>query len=244
MRRISYIFPVFLVFLLISVSPVFSLPFNSQLSTTDLQKLNSGEILVRNIDYAKNMSIQSGVNARCDELISMVKGFNPKYLGEVILIKPYRGNEDLPDRINELLNNIDSYTDIPYYSEHAERWYNLYDEAETVSKTVSGNKTVIKTNLVMQPVGLIEEQIEVINEGNTLIYKAENTNSLKYEDTISFLSPGKMKIGIVVFRDGANWVIYGAGGINAPHIPFLTDRIRVSFINRICSFCDYIFKKL
>lgn len=240
MKRIVILLSVFLIL----CSSVYALPFNSQLNSSDLAKLTAGETLVRNIDYAKNMSIIQGVNNRCDELLSLMKGFNPKYLGEVILIKPYAGNEDLPDRLEVLLNNIDSYTDIPYYSEHAEKWYNLYDEAETVNKSVTGNKTTINTNLIMEPVGLVQEQIDVINEGETLFYSAFNTNHLKYEGKISFLSPGKLKIGIVVFEYEGNWIIYGAGGINAPHIPFMTDRIRTSFINRICSFCDYIFKKL
>lgn len=241
MKRNSFILAAVLLSICASVH---ALPFNNKLSQSDLSKLNAGETLVRNIDYAKNMSILSGVNSRCDELISMVKDFGPKYLGEVILIKPYEGNEDLPERIGELLNAIDSYTDIPYYSERAEKWYMLYDEAETVSRSVSGNKTTINTNLIMKPVGLVQEQIEVISEDDILYYSAYNTNSLRYEDKFNFLSPGKMRIGIVVFRYEDNWIIYGAGGVNAPHIPFMTDRIRTAFINRICSFCDYIFKKL
>ena len=241
MKRISYFLAAFLLFFSTSL---FALPFNSKLSSSELSKLEAGETVVRNIDYAKNMSILSGVNSRCDELISMVQDFSPKYLGEVILVKPYEGNEDLPDRIGELLNAIDTYTDIPYYSERAEKWYMLYDEAETVSRTVSGNKTTINTNLIMDPVGLVQEQIDVINDGEILYYSAYNTNSLRYEDKFNFLAPGKMRIGIVVFRYEDNWIIYGTGGVNAPHIPFMTDRIRVAFINRICSFCDYIFKKL
>lgn len=231
-------------FFLILFSCVFALPFNKQLTATDIQKLNAGETVIRNIDYPKNMSILSGVNSYCDQLIAMVKGFSPKYLGEVILVKPYAGNEDLPDRIETLLNNIESYTDIPYYSEHSKKWYNLYDSAKIVSKTTSGNHTVIQTNLEMDPCGLVEEQIDVINEKTTLYYTAFNKNSLSFKEFNNLLGPQKLKIGIVVFRYESNWIIYGVGGVNAPHVPFLTDRIRTSFINRICSFCDYIFKKL
>lgn len=223
---------------------LFALPFNSKLTSDDIQKLNAGETVIRSIDYAKNMSILSGVNSSCDELISMVKGFNPKYLGEVILLKPYEGNENLPQVIGELLNNIESYTDIPYYSERAEQWYMLYDDAKITEKTVSGNKTTMTTDLSMDPFGLVQEQIEVIDEGDSLYYSAYNTNSLSYNDIKGLLGPKKMRIGIVVFRADNQWIIYGVGGANAPHIPFLTERIRVSLVNRICSFCDYIFKKL
>lgn len=234
----------FIVLFMTVCTTIFALPFNKQLKADELQKLNAGETVIRNIDYAKYMSIQPGVNSRCDELIAMVKGFNPKYLGEVIQVKPYTGNEDLPSRIEALLNNIDSYTDIPYYSEHSGKWFKLYDEAETVSTVKNGNVTTIMTNLIMDPCGLVEEQIDVINEGNMLYYTAFNKNSLSFKEFSNLLGPEKLKIGIVVFRYEDKWIIYGVGGVNAPHIPFFTDRIRIAFINRICSFCDYIFKML
>lgn len=241
MRRIHFFSVLFLIFICPSV---FALPFTNKLDTETLTKLNNGETVIRSIDYAKNMSLQKGANPLGDELLAMVKSFSPKYLGEVILIKPYKGNEDLPERIRELLFNIESYTDIPYYSERAEQWYKLYDEAKITNSSTSGNKTIITTDLMMEPFGLVQEQIDVIHTKTNLYYSAFNTNSLSYQDIKGLLGPKKMRIGIVVFQDGDNWIIYGVGGANAPHIPFLTDRIRVSLINRICSFCTYIFKKL
>lgn len=237
-------FTFFSLILLMFCSSVSALPFNNKLTDTDLQNLNNGQTVIRSIDYAKNMSLLSGLNTSCDNFITMIKDFNPKYLGEVILVKPYAGNEDLPQRIETLLNNIESYTDIDYYSEHAGKWYMLYDAAEIVSTTTSGNKKTMQAHLVMKPFGDVNEQIEVVNDNGILLYTATNTNSLSYKEIKGLLGPGKMKIGIIVFRNGNDWIIYGVGGANAPHIPFLTDRIRTSLINRICSFCDYIFKKL
>lgn len=239
MRRILLTIFVFFI-----ASSVFSLPFNENLSETDLQKLNAGECVIRSIDYAKNMSLKKGINDTADELIESIDDLNPKYLGEVILVKPYKGNEDLPEKIEALLKNIDSYTDIPYWSEHAQKWFMMYDEAETVSYSKVGNKTVLMTNFIQEPLGFVEEQIEIVNNGNSFFYNAVNKNRLGFKEIKNLLGSEKMQISITVFFDGSNWIIYGAGGLNAPHIPFLTDRIRVSLINRICTFCDYIFKKL
>ena len=52
-----------------------------------------------------------------------------------------------------------------------------------------------------------------------------------------------MKICILLIRDGDNWILYGIGGVNAPRVPFFTERIQTSFINRINTFCSFIFKK-
>ena len=49
---------------------------------------------------------------------------------------------------------------------------------------------------------------------------------------------------ILLFKDEDNWILYGIGGVNAPKIPFFSERIEVSFINRIKTFCNFIFTKL
>ena len=66
---------------------------------------------------------------------------------------------------------------------------------------------------------------------------------IKQSDDIKNIRSQKMKICILLFRDEDKWVFYGIGGVNAPRIPFFTERIQTSFINRINTFCSYIFKK-
>ena len=72
------------------------------------------------------MSLNEGVNQLGDELHQKIKKLNPKYLAEIIQIKPYEGNEDLPQRLEQTLKAIPDYAGIPYYSERAEQWYDLY----------------------------------------------------------------------------------------------------------------------
>ena len=49
---------------------------------------------------------------------------------------------------------------------------------------------------------------------------------------------------ITVFRDGDNWILYGIGGVDALKLWFIEDRVETSFINRIKTFCNFIFTKL
>ena len=221
----------------------FAEPFNSKLTEEDLNVINSGEVLIKNINFKRNMSLNEGVNQLGDELHQKIKKLNPKYLAEIIQIKPYEGNEDLPQRLEQTLKAIPDYAGIPYYSERAEQWYDLYSSAVITSEETVDNVTDIKADFEMSPFGTVHEIIQIKKLDDSILYSAINTNKLRYHDQFDCVWPEKMLICIYLFRDGDNWVLYGIGGVNAPRIPFFTQRIETSFINRIKTFCDYIFKQ-
>ncbi len=218
-------------------------PFNNKLSAQDRETIASGEIIIKNINYEKNICLKKAVNPLGDKLLSEINDLNPKYLAEVIQIKPYEGNEDLPQRLESLLNNVPEYAGIPYYSVRAEQWYNLYDSAEIVETTERDDGISLKANLMMEPFDIVKEDIELYRSEDAILYTAVNTNKLRYLDKFDCVWPKKMKICILLFREGDNWILYGIGGVNAPRVPFFTERIQTSFINRINTFCSFIFKK-
>ena len=217
--------------------------FNEKLTNEERNIVASGEVFIKNINYFKNISLKTGNTELGDQLLKEIDDLNPKYLAEVIQIKPYKGNEDLPQRLETILNNVPEYAGIPYFSERAQQWYNLYDSAVITSKTDSNNASTIKAELQMEPFGTVNEVIEITKSNESILYSAINTNKLRYLDKFDCVWPQKMKICILLFRDGDNWVLYGIGGVNAPRIPFFTERIQTSFINRINTFCSFIFKK-
>ena len=189
------------------------------------------------------MCLNKDASELSDQLIDVIDDLNPKYLAEVIQIRPYTGNENFSQMLQEFLNNVPDYAGIPYYSERAEKWYNLYDWAKIINTKTDGNKTVMECQMMMEPFDIVEENITIINGKDTVLYVAQNENKLRYLDKFDCIWPEKMKICILLFRDGDNWVFYGIGGVNAPRIPFFTQRIETSFINRIKTFCSFIFKK-
>lgn len=217
--------------------------FNEKLTNEERNIVASGEVFIKNINFFKNISLKTGNTELGDKLLKEIDDLNPKYLAEVIQIKPYKGNEDLPQRLETILNNVPEYAGIPYFSERAQQWYNLYDSAVITSKTDSNNTSTIEAELQMEPFGTVNEVIEITKSNESILYSAINTNKLRYLDKFDCVWPQKMKICILLFRDGDNWVLYGIGGVNAPRIPFFTERIQTSFINRINTFCSFIFKK-
>lgn len=221
----------------------FAEPFNSKLTEEDLNVINSGEVLIKNINFKRNMSLNEGVNKLGDELHQKIKKLNPKYLAEIIQIKPYEGNEDLPQRLEAILKAIPDYAGIPYFSERGQTWYDLYSSAKITKEETVENITNITADFDMAPFGIVTEKIQIKKIENSLLYTALNTNKLRYHDYFDCIWPEKMLISIYLFRDGDNWILYGIGGVNAPRVPFLTKRIETSFINRIKTFCDYVFKQ-
>lgn len=246
MKKITKIISIFTVLAVASTSlfaASFDSCFNGNLSASDKAKLEKGEVVIKNIDYQKNMCLNPSTDDICAQIVKKVKDYNPKYLAEIIQVKDYKGNEDLPQKMAEILNNIGDYAGIPYWSERHECYFDLYSSAKIASQNNDGNKTYIKADLKMEPFGLVQEDIVCEHGSDFLLYTAENTNKLKYEG-ISVVGKGKLKVYIYCVHKDDKWIIYGIGGVNAPHLPFLTDRIRTSFINRIKTFCNFVFTKL
>ncbi len=221
----------------------FSDPFNTRLTAEERATVSSGEILIKNINYEKFMCLKKGQSDLGDKLLGEIRNLNPKYLAEVIQVKPYEGNEDLPQRLEELLNNVPDYAGIPYYSVRNEKWYNLYDSATIIESTERPDGKFMKADLIMEPFDLVQEDITLYRGQDAILYTAVNTNKLRYFDKLDCIWPRKLKLCILLIRDGDNWVLYGIGGVNAPRVPLFTERIQTSFINRINTFCSFIFKK-
>ena len=230
----------------VCASSVFALPFNNKLSKAELADLENGKVVVRNISHASNMCLEAS-NESAQKIMRDINDLNPSYLAEVIQIRPYAGNEDLPARLEDVLMNISDYVGIPYYSERHERYYDLYSSAVIKDNFIGedGLSRKIKADLTMEPFGLIETSISISANDGCVYYISTNDNTLiQQEKKIKCVKPGNMKSAILLFRDGDNWILYGAGGVRAIKIIFFEKRIETSFINRIKTFCNFIFKKL
>jgi hypothetical protein len=230
---------------LFSAASAAALPFNGRLSDSDRQQLADGKVLIKNIDYAARMSLDS-TNEGAQKMLKDVEELKPSYLAEIIQLRPYAGNEDLPQRLVNRLMNVQDYVGIPYYSEQGNTWYDLYSAAKITSDTVRSDGTThdVKADLTMEPFGLIKTSIQLYYTKNYVYYVSTNDNELWYLEKFKCINPRKMISSILLFRDGDNWILYAAGGVNAVKIPFLGKRTETSFMNRIKTFCNFIFDKI
>lgn len=221
----------------------FALPFNSKVTEEDLKTLSEGKVVARNIDKFKNIGIESD-SPLVERMKAQIKDLSPNYLAELIQIRPYEGNEDLPQKLFDVLSDIENYAGIQYWSVRHERYYDLYSSAKILKQEkISDSRFTYETELYMEPFGTIETPISIEKGEDYLIYTNSNANSLKVKG-MTAVKARNMKSVILLFKDGDNWILYGIGGCKAPRIAMFESRIETSFINRIKTFCSYVFTKI
>ncbi len=219
-----------------------ALPFNSKLSQSDLENLSGGSVLIRNIKNEKNISLESDqeVVKRLKSLISEVK---PNYSAEIIQIRPVNENPNLILKMKEALENIPDYVGIPYVASSG-TIYDLYSKADIIStKKISETATEYQVELLMEPFSQINATITIEQTEDYVFYSMVNTNKIKVKG-FNAVNPEKMANSVILFKDGENWILYGIGGVRSYKVPFMEKKIENSFMNRIKTFCNFIFKKI
>lgn len=216
--------------------------FNSNLSAQEKEKLFAGETVIRNIDSTRELCLSSAEPV-AQKALEVVKTLKPAYIAEILQVIPYEGNEDFVDYFDTRIEDVASYVGIPYYSERAQQWFDLYSSAKIKEDSETENGKKILCDLEMEPFGVINSLITIEKSQDSFYYESMNLNRLRYLDKFNCVNPEKMKSVIAIFRSGDNWILYGVGAVNAPSIFFLRDRVETSFMNRIKTFCAFFFKK-
>lgn len=208
----------------------------------DQKTIAEGGIVVRALGGVSKMSL-GGSNEGASRLADDLRALKPTYLAEVIETMPYEGNEDLPDRLMSILVDLDGYVSIPYKSSSG-KIYDLYKSAKILSDETdeSGGRT-IRADIVMNPFETIETTITLARGGDFTRYSAVNDNDIRCRG-IRCAKKRKMLSALLLTVDGGEWTLYAVCGAAAIRVPFLERRIRLSFLNRIKSFCDFVMEKL
>lgn len=226
--------------LMMVTTVTFADPFNKRLKPEEREKLEKGEVVIRNTGDIDKICMNK--NDATTKMIEVIDDLDPAYLAEIIQIRPYEGNEDLLERTMAVLMDIQEYTHIPFRARAGD--YMLYNSAEITEEVTEGNSKKILADMDMDPFGLIKTQIDIDENENSVFFQMMNLNQLRYRDQYNAVKPQKMKSVITVFRDGDNWVLYALGSVDTFKIFFLKDRVETSFMNRIKTFCNFIFTKI
>lgn len=226
--------------LMMVTTVTFADPFNKRLKPEEREKLEKGEVVIRNTGDIDKICMNK--NEATTKMIEIIDDLDPAYLAEIIQIRPYEGNEDLLERTMAVLMDIQEYTHIPFRARAGD--YMLYNSAEITEEVTEGNSKKILADMDMDPFGLIKTQIDIDENESSVFFQMMNLNQLRYRDQYNAVKPQKMKSVITVFRDGDNWVLYALGSVDTFKIFFLKDRVETSFMNRIKTFCNFIFTKI
>lgn len=223
----------------------FSDMFNKKITQDELQRLEQGEIVIRNIGTIRKLSLTESNNDLIKKVQKELIDRNPNYLAEIIKVVPKEGNENLIQQVFEGINDIESYTEIPYFSERQQKWYDLYDSVVINSTSGTENNKINEYSVEMTPFGIIDISAELEKTDNSLYFSMINKNKVIYEyKNITCIKPEKMYSAIVLFEYNNYYILYGIGALNAPSIFFLQDRIETAFIGRMKYFCKYMFEQI
>lgn len=223
----------------------FSDMFNKKITQDELQRLEQGEIVIRNIGTIRKLSLTESNNDLIKKVQKELIDRNPNYLAEIIKVVPKEGNENLIQQVFEGINDIESYTEIPYFSERQQKWYDLYDSVVINSTSGTENNKINEYSVEMTPFGIIDISAELEKTDNSLYFSMINKNKVIYEyKNITCIKPEKMYSSIVLFEYNNYYILYGIGALNAPSIFFLQDRIETAFIGRMKYFCKYMFEQI
>lgn len=223
-----------------------TMPFRQDLSEEVHERIQNSEIVIRNLNGIKDISLDSE-NIYAEKALSQIKELKPVYLAEVIYSIPVKPDSELMENLLQVLRDVNGWVGIPYYSERNDVWVDLYSSCELKETQVdvkeNGISESICADLYMEPFGTISSSINIDWDTEGMFFCNTNTDNVTYHD-FKCIKPGKMKSVIVVFQHEGRWILYGIGGVNAPKFPGLSSRIELSFMNRIKTFCSFVFNKI
>lgn len=217
------------------------------LTEDDKASLMAGGVVLRAAGSASKLSLIGG-GSGASILLDELQDLRPTYLAEVIRKMPYQGNEDLCDKIIDILIGLSGSVDIPYISSKG-KVCSLYSSAEIISDTMmaSGGR-YFEVDILMHPIDMMRTRITVQSfspkgEREYIRFTAVNEEPLCYHN-IKVVGAKKTLSTLLITNDGNEWTMYAVCGARAIRLPLLDRSIRISFLNRIKGFCDYVVKKL
>lgn len=216
--------------------------FNQKLTDSQIQDLKSGKVIIRNLKSAKETSLSTS-NVYANKFVNELKSTNPTHFAEVIQVRPYKDHENLIKELEELVSDIKSYKQIPYYAERQGAWAAMFTKSEVLSCSRGNLTNIYNAVFRMPPFAQFKAQVSTTQIGDTLYFATVNKETIEYK-VFDAVKAGKMECGLVLFRQGDYWILYGAGAVKTNDSFFLKKRVNTAFVNRIKDFSMYFIKKL
>lgn len=229
----------FFILLVSSLLPVYPLDFFELNDTSELSKLIDNQIVIRSLEDANDLSLNP-IDYQASLIINSIKEKKPSYITEVFQIIPVKDNENFLLELNKLLLDTKEYINIDYYSEYNDQTVPLYFESIETKREISGDEIKVDLRLLMKPFNQNDFRIACKKDTNSLFFEMTNKKPMVYKK-IACVSVNNFHSYIYCKKIGENYYLYSVGYVKIPKIISLQERIRVSFVNRVKSFCTHIF---
>ena len=209
-------FPLLLALLILPSSLIFAQPTASMnaaiagfrnLASEDLLLLSQGQIVFRQPDNWKDLSVPASATF-FKEIEETIRKGGHNYIGEVILVLPKTQGDALLPLLKEKLLDFENYAGIPYQARRSKRWYDLFDYVKVVGGTKNPAGGSVEVLQFMEPFGEYGSTFEWSIKENLVAYSGRNTSSLSYKG-IRAVSSGNLIWRFHAYQVQDQWIFYG-----------------------------------
>ena len=216
--------------------------FASKWKQSELQDLQNGKIVIRNIRKCKNVSLERGINPCADKAIQVAENANANYLAEIVYKMPKESNSGIISQAVQVFEDINLYKEIIYSDEKKGSNRNLFPLVEQRYRRDGDGWIQIGSHLKMDMLSAYDSELKIEWGVNGFFFKQRNVTPL-YWRSFKAVKEGHMIAGIACFQWGGDWYVYALGGVNAPRVPFVIAEIERQFIGRIKDFTVFYINK-
>lgn len=216
--------------------------FSDEWTQDEMQELEQGKIVIRNIRKCKNISMKRGINSCADKVIDVAEEINANYLAEIIYKMPINGNENIIEQAVKIFEDINLYKEIIYSDEKKGFNRNLFPLVEQRFRNDRTGYIQVGSHLRMDMLSAYDSELEIEYGKNGFFFHQVNTTPLLWR-SFKAVKEGNMVAGICCFEWNGSHYVYALGGIRAPRIPFVMSEIERQFIGRIEDFTVFYIKR-
>ncbi|MDE6349983.1 MAG: hypothetical protein K2K67_03130 [Treponemataceae bacterium] len=217
--------------------------FNAQLSNDERDRLYRGEIVIRHINTSEKICVVPGASAETDAVANAMRGAQVNYLSEVLWALPLACDGQLTDLVESLFRDMDTFREIPYYSESSGKTEPLFTVADLIETETDGTETRSTARFCMEPFEPYPANLYMRKTPTAFVFLHTNTEKIRLA-IVRAIAKDTMKAGVAIVQDGGYWIVYGAGGIRGPKPPFLKKSLEKAFNNRIKDFATFYIRKV
>ena len=217
------------------------------LSQADAARLESGQAVIREVRDPRSLAL-AAAGEFADRLRSRVASLKPNYLSEVILEVPAK--DGAIESLARALADVKGYVGIQYWSERQQKYYDLFDKMDIVSRQAVPGGEDIETLEHMEPFsdfkGRYSYRTAAGPTGTELSFECENGSEISYSYRgVNAVSPGNMLWMLYAFPSRDRIVFYGVGAVRAFDLfGAARERLKISFLGRVEAFFGHMSQKL
>lgn len=217
--------------------------FNSNLSDSEREKLYNGQIVIRFINDAEKICADEGFFPEIDAVVQSIKKTKPNYLAEVLWSVPVQEGDNLTELAQKLFCDMNTFKEIPYYSEAFKKTEPLFTIAELIDTEKAGQYTTSLARFCMDPFAPYKATLSMSKTESSFVFLHTNNERLKVA-IVKAVEKNTLKAGVALIQSGDRWFVYGAGGVKAPKPLLFRKSLEKAFNNRIKDFASFYIRKV